>query len=152
MIVDQDIYPLVTTVAACITAIAALWAILMMARQLRAAYRPELALSRALIRSTIVKGETPPWLWIESPNSEPDFVPRSRHGLCIEVRNIGLGTANNVSIKWSFPLKRVVKEVNEIAGTGGVHTYSRIFGRLNVKLNEERHLSLCRGGLIGEPQ
>ena len=61
----------------------------------------------------------------------------SMYGLCIEVRNIGLGTANNVSMKWSFPIAEVVKEVNKIAGTGRVLTYNRKSERLNVKLNEE---------------
>ena len=76
MTADQ-IIALVASVAACITAIAALWAILMMARQLRAAYRPELGLSRAVIRSTSVKGEILPRLWRESADSKPDYVPSS---------------------------------------------------------------------------
>lgn len=132
MTVDQDIISLVVGVAACITAIAALLNVLMMAR----AYRPELALSRAVIRSTRVDGEILPRLWIETPDSEPDYVPSLGYNLGIEVRNIGLGTANNVRIKWSFPIEKVVKEVNEIAGTERVLTYNRKSKRLNVKLNE----------------
>lgn len=142
MTVDQDTIAVVASIAALITAIAALWNIFMMKRQLRAAYKPELALSSAVIRSTKVNGEILPWLWIESTNSEPDYVPSSRFSLGIEVRNIGLGTANNLRIKWSFPIEKVVKEMNEIADTEGVITYNRKSKRLAVKLNEKSVLSV----------
>ena len=137
MTVDQY-FALVASAAALMAAIAALGTVLMMARQLRAAYRPELALSRAVIRSTRVNGEILPRLWIESPESDPDYIPSSMYGLCIEVRNIGLGTANDVRIKWSFPIEEVVKEVNEIAGSGRVLTYNRGSERLNVRLDDRR--------------
>jgi len=49
--VDQYI-ALGATVATCMLALAAFWTIRMIVRQQRAAYRPELALLRTMIRST----------------------------------------------------------------------------------------------------
>lgn len=135
MTVDQC-FAHVANAASLVTAIAALGTVLMMARQLRAAYRPEIALSRAVIRSTKVNEEILPRLWIASPDSDPDYIPSSIYGLCIEVRNIGLGTANDLRIKWSFPIEEVVKELNEIADTKRVLSYNRRSERLNIRVDD----------------
>lgn len=136
MTVDQY-FALVASVASLITAGAALGTVLIMRRQLRQAYQPEIALSRTVIRSTKVNGEILPRLWIESPDSDSDYIPSSMYGLRIELRNIGMGTANGVRIKWSFPIEDVVKELNEIADAIPVLTYNRRSERLNVRLDDQ---------------
>ena len=138
MTADQYI-ALGASVAACMAAIAAFWTVWMMARQQRATYRPELALSQAVIRSTRVNGEILPRLWVESHDSEPDHVPSPipMYGLFIAIKNISLGTANDISVKWSFSIEKAVKEVNDIAGSGEVLTYNRRSRRLNVRLRDE---------------
>ena len=135
MTIDQY-FAFVASAASLVTAIAALLTVLMMARQLRAAYRPELALSQSEIRSTNVNDEILPRLWIVSPESNADYIPSSMYDLHIEVRNIGLGTAHDVRIKWSFPIEKVVKEVNDIGEIGRVISYNSASERLHVRLDD----------------
>ena len=135
MAVDQYI-ALAASVAACITAMATFWIIRLMARQQRAAYQPELALSQAIFTSTRVSEEILPRVWTESRHSEcyghdPDSAIR---GLVMEINNIGLGTANGISVKWSFPMEKAVQEVNELAGSMRVLAYHRESGRLHVTM------------------
>ncbi|MDE0393505.1 MAG: hypothetical protein OYK82_01880 [Gammaproteobacteria bacterium] len=144
MTVDQY-FALVPNAAALITAVAALATVVIMACQLRAAYRPELALSRAMIRSTRVNGEILPRLWITSAEFGPDYVPSSMYGLCVEVRNIGLGTAKDVRMKWSYQIEEFVKEVNDIAGNERVLRYNLESERLNVRLDDRLVQSVSRG-------
>ena len=131
-----DHYMALSAIGACLSAIAALTTVVIIYRQLRAAYRPELALSQAVIRSTI-KGEgIVPELWTDTDDAEYFGTSDTIGHLVIPVLNIGLGTANEIDVKWSFPIEKAVQEVNAYSGSAKVVTYHRCSERLNVKLND----------------
>jgi len=120
-------------------ALAAFWTIRMNVRQQRAAYRPELALLRTMIRSTRGSEELLPRLWTASHHAEPDHTSDSVRRLFVAVSNVGLGTANGIRVKWSFPITDTVQEVNEIAGNAGALTYER--GLLNFVVDDKHQVS-----------
>lgn len=139
MAVDQYI-ALGASVAACMSAIAAFWIICLMARQQREAYQPKLALSHPIFTSTRVSEEILPRVWTESRLSgcyghDPDSATR---GLVMEINNIGLGAANEINVKWSFPMEKAVQEVNVVAGSNGVLAYQSGSGRLHVTMDDDK--------------
>ena len=139
MTADQYI-ALSASVAACMSAVAAFWIIWLTARQQRKAYQPKLALSQTIFTSTKFSEELLPRVWTESRHSGnyghgPDSAIR---GLVLEINNIGLGAANEISVKWSFPMKKAVQKVNEISGRNRVLAYHRGSGRLHVIMEENK--------------
>ena len=112
--------------------------IVLVHRQLRAAYRPELALSQVVFKSAIKSGAIVPELWTEKFHSEPTEASGNIGRLVLPIRNIGLGTANEVEVKWSFPMRRAVQQVSEYSGDAKVITYNRRSGWLSIKLAEDQ--------------
>lgn len=137
-----DHYMALGAIGTCLSAIAALTTVVIIYRQLRAAYRPELALSQPVIRSTATSESIVPELWTETDHSESERASTSICRLVIPLLNIGLGTANEVDVKWSFPMKKAVQELNTYSGSEEVVTYNRKSERLNVKLNDRSIMSV----------
>ena len=147
MTVDQYI-ALGASIGACLSAVFAAWTILVLVRQQRAAYRPAFALSRAMIRS-MSSGDLPvPRMWTdESSDSVVALTAHRESGrtaksedhagrlLFMNVRNIGLGSANNIHIRWTFPMKGAVQKVNEIAQDASALSFAH--GRVHVSLSDE---------------
>ncbi len=128
-------------IGTCLSATAALMTLIVIYRQLRAAYRPEFALSQTVIKSTTKSKSIVPVLWTETFHSEPTEAWGTIGRLVIPIRNIGLGAANEVDVKWSFPIEKAVQEVNACSGSIRIVTYNRGSGRLNVKLNDNEIMS-----------
>ena len=147
MTVDQYI-ALGASCGACLSAIVALLTIWVLVRQQRAVYRPDLAVSQAMIRTTHCTNLPVPRMWTEescdrvvaitaheeSHRTENVEDRDSDRRLFMNIRNIGLGSASNVCVKWTFPMKKAVKEVNEIAR--GASALSFTHGRVHVQSDE----------------
>ena len=112
MSIDQIIL-LVTGVAACLSAIAALLAVRQISKQRMESYRPGLVIVRTPIKSqaeeepisfnwTISNGDN-----VRSPNDSTSF--------SAPLWNVGLGAAKEVKIRWNFPIDKLVLLVNRLA-------------------------------------
>ena len=74
--------------------------------------RRELRQPDLLIPTTYYRGTCKnSWQWIQKTESE-DVGIRSAS---IELRNVGLGPAKNVSVKWSFALDEAIQKINSLA-------------------------------------
>ena len=138
MTVDQ-IIALGASLGACVSAIAAFLAIRQIGRQREASYRPELALSRTAIRSTRDNEKALPTLWTESSNPEPAKAEWPEHRLLVVVRNVGLGTAKEVNVSWSFPIEEAVHKANQLAGISRVFKYEA--GKLDFQMDDTLQVS-----------
>ena len=155
MTVDQYV-ALGASIGACLSAIAALLTIRILVRHQRAVYRPDLAVSRTMIRSTRCSHLPVPRMWTEesgdrmvaitghnesrrTENVEDRYSDRR---LFMNIRNLGLGSASNICARWTFPMKKAVKEVNEIAR--GISALSFAHGRVRVRSDETEVLMAWR--------
>ncbi|MGV3470009.1 hypothetical protein [Limnobacter sp.] len=112
---NDQIVALLTSIGACLSAVATFLTVRQIAKQREASYRPELALSRVYLECTkdpIAQGSIPTLWAAKGKDGKTDPLTRS---LSLPIRNVGLGTAKGVSIKWSFPFDVVTKQVNEVA-------------------------------------
>ena len=135
-------YLALSSIFACLSAIAVLTAVVIICRQLRAAYRPDLALSQTVIRSTVKRNNIVPELSSDTDDSDYMGASNTIGRLVIPVLNIGQTTANEVDVKWSFPIEKAVREVNAYSGVEEVVTYHRRSERLDVKLNDGDVMSI----------
>jgi hypothetical protein len=118
MTVDQTI-AIASSIGAFLSAFATFWTVREMAKQRSATYRPDLAfpvISFQAAPNLVSSGPVPDW-WTErttrqvSPTSgETDVVPLQ--GLSIPMLNVGLGAARDLLIEWSFPVERMIHELN----------------------------------------
>jgi len=143
MTIDQTI-ALAASLGACLAAIATFLTVSQMARQRKASYHPELAISslafRALSDGSVIK--SPLALhWVEMAN-DGQSKPAS-HAFAVPLVNIGLGAAKNVVATWSLPIEDVVDDLNKRAQetktaarfgynkkNGGLSLESEIFGNM----------------------
>lgn len=144
MTVDQYI-ALGASIGACLSAIAAFLTMRILVRQQRAVYRPDLALSRAMVRSTPCSHLPVPRMWtdescdsvaalreeLESRRAENLEDRYSDRRLFMNIRNIGMGSAGNVSVRWTFPMKGAVRQVQIMARGNSALSFAH--GRLNVR-------------------
>lgn len=137
-----DHYMALSAIGACLSAIAALTTVVIIYRQLRAAYRPELALSQVVIRSTINGKIIVPELWTDTDDAEYFGASDTIGRLVIPILNIGLGTANEVDVKWSFPIEKTIQDLNAYSESAKVVTYDHREERLNLKCKDGTTMSI----------
>jgi hypothetical protein len=103
---------LVTSIAACLSALATFLTVRQVKMQREASYRPELMFSRTRF-DAVSEGGSLPERWVR-PKSEPQpkYPPRD---LTIPLHNIGLGAAKEVVIEWSFPVEHAIEKINRAA-------------------------------------
>lgn len=122
--VDQ-IIAVIASVGACSAAVATFLTVLQIAKQRKASYRPELTLSRTLFDASVdpITGCALPNLWVKvsTPGEAP--LPTRTRGFALELSNIGLGAAKNISVSWSFPFRELVRETNDLAQRALVPAY-----------------------------
>ena len=101
-----EIVTLVTSIAACLSAIAALVVVRQNYKQRTASYRPELVLVKTTIRLRSFE-ETGgfPQIADEDSNSQ----------VSLPIVNVGLGAARDVKVSWEFPVDQVVLSANRLA-------------------------------------
>lgn len=109
---NNEIIALLASLGACFSAVATFLTVRQIAKQREASYRPELLFSRIFVECT--KDSSPiPTHWTTKGEDEKTNI-QSRF-FSLPLRNIGLGTAKNVSVSWSFPFESVIKQINETA-------------------------------------
>ena len=86
-----------------------------MKQQREASYRPEMVFSRTFFESTkkpISVGAMSS-LWVTKTDADGKCEMLSR--FFIPLRNIGMGAAKNISVSWSFPIEKMISQVNDLA-------------------------------------
>jgi hypothetical protein len=114
MTIDQ-IIALSASVGGCLSAIATFLTIRQMSQQREATYLPELVLSRTLFvgsKDPILAGAMPT-LWV--PKTDTDGTAEVSRTFSMPLSNVGLGAAKGISVAWSFPIKEMVSQVNDLA-------------------------------------
>lgn len=101
-----EIVSLVTSIAACLSAIAALVVVRQNYKQRTASYRPELVLVKTPVRLQRFE-ETSGFPHIADENID--------RRVSVPIVNVGLGAARDVKISWKFPVGQVVSSVNRLA-------------------------------------
>jgi hypothetical protein len=85
-----------------------------MSKQRRASYRPELAFSTVAFEAQPEEvDEKLPIFWRRKGGRADE--PPQEDRLLLPLTNIGLAAAKDVSLRWSFPIKEVVQQVNGLA-------------------------------------
>jgi hypothetical protein len=114
MSVDQVI-ALCASLGACLSAVATFLTVRKIAAQRRSSYRPDVVVSRTRIHGSppaLVDGPFPShWVKGDNKNDTDQMVL----GLHLDLRNVGLGTAKDVVIHWSFPFEQILELVNGLA-------------------------------------
>ena len=101
-----EIISLVTSIAACLSAIAALVVVWQNYKQRTASYRPELV----LVKTTVTL----------QPFEKTGGFPRvadenSNSRVSIPIVNVGLGAARDLKVSWKFPVDQVIASANRLA-------------------------------------
>ena len=112
MPIDQIIL-LITGVAACLSAIAALLAVQQISKQRMESYKPGLVIVRTPIRSQ-AEEEPISFNWT-IPNADNVSSPNDSKSFSVPLWNVGLGAAKEVKIHWNFPIDKLVSRVNRLA-------------------------------------
>jgi hypothetical protein len=112
MTVDQGI-ALAASIGACLAAIATFLTVSQIAKQRSDSYRPEIVISPVLFEAKL--GSIPnDWRrWQSRFESVGDKNAVERFS--IPLVNIGLGSAKDVSIEWSFPIEDICEKLDSIA-------------------------------------
>ena len=100
---------IISSVATLLTALFTLFMVLEIKKQREATYHPEIILSRINFKGDF---RNTPKEWkkeseIENNNSSNNF--------SIDLYNIGLGAAKDVSVRFSFPVEEMIRTINELA-------------------------------------
>lgn len=113
MTTDQ-IVALIASIGTCLSAIATFLTVRQIAKQREATYHPELAFSRIYFEAGLdpLSVGALPRKWI---NRKTDDVQAPLTDLLIPFRNVGLGTAKDIRVAWSFEIEKTIKYVNELA-------------------------------------
>lgn len=74
----------------------------------------------------------------ESRKAEDEDKLYLGRGLFMNIRNIGVGSANKISVRWTFPMKKTVKYLNKIAQGDSALSFSH--GKVRVSLNNNTAL------------
>jgi hypothetical protein len=109
MTIDQ-IIALLSSAGACGAAVAALLTTWQVAKQRRASYRPELALSTTRFEASGATVGQPilPLHWIR----QAAVSVKEEKFFAMPLNNIGLGSAKEVKITWSFDIPDLIDEIN----------------------------------------
>ena len=105
-----ELISLVTSIAACLSAVAAFLVVRQNYKQRTASYRPDFVLVRTPIQSKIF--ETPGGIphWSNDGTNDAANKPFS-----IPLVNVGLGAAREIKVIWKFPIHEFVSSVNRLA-------------------------------------
>jgi len=118
MTIDQVI-ALAASVGACLSAIAAFFAVRQSSIHSKASYKPELVIARTLFECEAKDSIPYEWINREDEKEEADL----RRMFSVPLRNVGLGAAKQVSISWSFPIEKMVETVNKMAQKSLIPAY-----------------------------
>ncbi|WP_322517799.1 hypothetical protein SR870_09925 [Rhodopseudomonas palustris] len=120
MSIDQGI-ALLSSIGACMAAIATFLTVLQISKQRRASYRPELVLSRTPFEGGTAEAANCrlPDLWnAQRQDNEADEKAKPARDwsfLAVPLANIGLGAARGVNVSWSFPIEDLADQLNKRA-------------------------------------
>ncbi len=130
--VDQSLTALLTSAASFAAAIAALWTVRQMSKQHAASYRPELVMRRSTVYGgpLSVLPSSLPMEWKDVPSDATNS--HADQKATLQLINIGLGVAKNLTVCWSFDLDRAVEQINSLA-------HKRSF-QTKIFINEQQRL------------
>jgi len=121
MTIDQ-VVALMASIGACMSAIAAFLTVRQISKQREASYRPEFVVSRtefnAISNSSDKKLIPDTWI-LKNDEQEINLLKT----FSVPLRNVGLGSAKNVNVEWSFPIETLTKNVNELAQKALIPAY-----------------------------
>ena len=118
MSIDQGI-SLAASIGACLSAIAAFFAVHLSSKHSKASYKPELVIARTRFKSIANGGIPCEWI------NESAIEDEDSHNMMFSVplRNVGLGAAKEVVINWSFSIEELVSKVNILAQKSLIPAY-----------------------------
>lgn len=104
------------SVGACVSAFATFLTVIQIAKQRKATYRPELALSQTHFEAVPdpIRASVLPTKWI-ARNWQKNESSSILGDISLPLRNIGLGPARGVHLRWDFDLDGMVKTANALA-------------------------------------
>ncbi|EGQ7810900.1 hypothetical protein I6Y99_004968 [Vibrio parahaemolyticus] len=119
MTVEQWI-SLSASIGACLSAIAALFAVKLSSKHSSASYKPELVISRKSFYSAITTSMPKEWSEMDVSESNESY---RRNSFTIPLSNVGLGAAKQIEVNWSFPIDSTVKSINTITQKNHIPSY-----------------------------
>ena len=101
-----EVISLVTSIAACLSAIAALIVVRQNFKQRTESYRPDLVFVKTTVWLKPFEG-TQGWPQVADDNDSTQ--------ISIPIVNVGLGAARDLKVSWKFPINQVVSSVNHLS-------------------------------------
>ncbi len=110
----DQLIAMMASIAACLSAIAALFAVKQNTKNREASYKPEIVATKFSFNATTGKVEKDA-LANNWTNSGSNSDTSKFNEIKIPVKNIGLGSAKQVEVNWSFEIEEYVKLANTLA-------------------------------------
>jgi hypothetical protein len=119
MTVDQGI-SLAASIGACMSALAAFFAVRLSSKHSKSSYKPELVISQASFKCSSDKYIPSEWvnanIVSKDENTNIGF-------FSLPLNNVGLGAAKQISIVWSFAIEDVISQINNITKESLIPAY-----------------------------
>ncbi|MBD8473405.1 hypothetical protein IFT98_05990 [Pseudomonas sp. CFBP 8770] len=110
-----------SSVAAAVSALATLFTVLQVSENRKSSYRPEIIFVRTRFDSTRQAGADPHGMM-------------TAEKISVDAYNIGLGSAKNIELSWSFPIPLALEKINALAAAGAdLNHYSYEHGMVSSK-------------------
>ena len=109
----EHLISILTSVAACLSAIAAFFTVRQVSKQREHSYRPELVIPSIVIDgiSSNQEKEFIPLWWSDNLNLNSHNDPKRFQ---FSINNVGLGAAKEIHLSWSFPIEKIVNDINKL--------------------------------------
>jgi hypothetical protein len=139
MTIDQVI-AFFASIGACMSAIAAFFAVRQNTKQREASYRPVLAITKTIFTASKnpISESSFADLWIEDKDDRDFGKVNLLSCFSIPLRNVGLGAAKEVSLNWSFKIADIVSNINSITQRSLIPAYFELHNEV-LSLNSKDH-------------
>ena len=134
----NQVISLAASIGACLSVIAAFFAIYFYSKHSKKSYKPELVVARTHFKFTDSSDTPYKLLNLNKPKSKDKNTSKTM--LSVPLLNIGLGVAKEVDINWSFPIEDLVSKVNKLAKKTLIPTYFEYKNdNLSLEMDSDHH-------------
>lgn len=139
MTIDQ-IIAFFASIGACMSAIAAFFAVRQNTKQREASYRPVLAITKTIFTASKnpISESSFADLWVEDKDDRDFGEVNLLSFFSLPLRNVGLGAAKEVSLNWSFQIADIISNINSITQRSLIPAYFELQNEA-LSLNSKDH-------------
>jgi len=114
----EQLITLLAGIGTVVSAGVAFWAVLQMKKQRELSYLPDLVIARMFFDGCHYPDVQSYFANVWRPSPSEKVEGDEDIYFYMPLRNVGLGTAKNISVDWSFPIEEVVCQLNDLGQKG----------------------------------